>query len=80
MNDLSEAELRAMLVVLMRENKDLSDENDKLAAIVANATEHIKNANDLAENHRRMFDELYSVIKTQYDAEFKVEDIPKYLS
>ena len=24
--------------------------------------------------------ELFNVIKTQYDAEFKVEDIPKHLS
>ena len=34
----------------------------------------------MAEKYQRMFNELFDVIKTQYDAEFTVEDIPKHLS
>lgn len=80
MNDLSKEELLALLTVLKEENDDLEAENNKLAEIVIDATERIKNANDMAENYQRMFGELVSVIQDQYDAKFKVEDIPKRLS
>ena len=54
--------------------------SERLLLIVADTTEQIKNANDMAEKYQRMFNELFDVIKTQYDAEFTVEDIPKHLS
>ena len=61
-------------------NEELRKDNERLLLIVADTTEQIKNANDMAEKYQRMFNELFDVIKTQYDAEFTVEDIPKHLS
>lgn len=80
MSVFTKEELESLLVKTTQENEDLREENQKLLLIVADATERVKKANDMAEDYHRMFDELFNVIKTQYDAEFKVEDIPKHLS
>ena len=80
MNIFSKEELRSLLVTTTQENEELREENEKLSLIVANAAEQIKSANDMAENYQRMFNELFEIVKTQYDAEFTVEDIPKNLS
>ena len=80
MNVFSKEELRSLLVTTTQENEELREENEKLSLIVANAAEQIKSANDMAENYQRMFNELFEIVKTQYDAEFTVEDIPKHLS
>lgn len=65
---------------LLKQIERLEAENKKLTEIAIDATERIKAANDLAENYQRMFDQLFQVIKTEYDAEFTMEDIPKNLS
>lgn len=65
---------------LLKEIERLKAENKQLAEIVIDATKKIKAANDLAENYHKMFDQLFQVIQTKYDAEFKIEDIPKYFS
>lgn len=65
---------------LLKEIERLEAENKQLSEIAVDATQRIKTANDMAENYHKMFDQLFQVIKTQYDAEFKVEDIPKFLS
>ncbi|WP_252152441.1 hypothetical protein [Acinetobacter terrae] len=80
MNIFSKEELRSLLVTTTQENEELREENEKLSLIVANAAEQIKSANDMAENYQRMFNELFEIVKTQYDTEFTVEDIPKHLS
>ncbi|WP_228145888.1 hypothetical protein [Acinetobacter terrae] len=80
MNIFSKEELRSLLVTTTQENEELREENEKLSLIVANAAEQIKSANDMAENYQWMFNELFEIVKTQYDAEFTVEDIPKHLS
>ncbi|NNH02203.1 hypothetical protein [Acinetobacter sp. ANC 5414] len=77
MSVFTKEELESLLVKTTQENEDLREENQKL---LLDATERVKKANDMAEDYHRMFDELFNVIKTQYDAEFKVEDIPKHLS
>ncbi len=80
MNIFSNEELRSLLIATTQENEELRKDNERLLLIVADTTEQIKNANDVAEKYQRMFNELFDVIKTQYDAEFTVEDIPKHLS
>ncbi len=65
---------------LLKQIERLEAENKKLTEIAIDATERIEAANDLAENYQKMFDQLFQVIKTQYDAEFTLEDIPKHLS
>jgi len=80
MSVLTKEDLRSLLVATTQENEELRKDNQKLLLIVADATDRIKTANDMAENYQRMFNELFDVIKTQYDAEFTVEDIPKHLS
>jgi len=66
--------------VLLKEIERLEAENKKLSEIAINATESLKTANDLAESYQAMFDDLFQFIKTQYDVEFTMEDIPKNLS
>lgn len=66
--------------VLLKEIERLEAENKKLTEIAINATESLKVANDLAESYQAMFDDLFQFIKTQYDAEFTMEDIPKNFS
>ncbi|MCY1161806.1 hypothetical protein D9M71_18800 [compost metagenome] len=80
MSVISKKELRSLLTATMQENEELRKENQKLLLVVADATERIKKSNDIAEDYQQMSNELFEVIKTQYDAEFTVEDIPKYLS
>lgn len=80
MNIFSNEELRSLLIATTQENEELRKDNERLLLIVADTTEQIKNANDMAGKYQRMFNELFDVIKTQYDAEFTVEDIPKHLS
>ena len=80
MNIFSNEELRSLLIATTQENEELRKDNERLLLIVADTTEQIKNANDMPEKYQRMFNELFDVIKTQYDAEFTVEDIPKHLS
>ena len=80
MNIFSNEELRSLLIATTQENEELRKDNERLLLIVADTTEQIKNANDVAEKYQRMFNELFDVIKTQYDAEFTVEDIQKHLS
>lgn len=74
MNIFSNEELRSLLIATTQENEELRKDNERLLLIVADTTEQIKNANDMAEKYQRMFNELFDVIKTQYDAEFTVED------
>jgi len=66
--------------VLLKEIERLEAENKKLTEIAIDATERIKAANNLAESYQAMFDDLFQFIKTQYDVEFTMEDIPKNLS
>ncbi|MCV2444925.1 hypothetical protein [Acinetobacter bereziniae] len=66
--------------VLLKEIERLEAENKQLKEIAINATESLKAANDLAESYQTMFNNLFQYIKTQYDAEFKIEDIPKNFS
>lgn len=66
--------------VLLKEIERLEAENKKLSEIAINATESLKAANDLAENYQTMFNDLFQFIKTQYDVEFTIEDIPTRLS
>lgn len=80
MNIFSMEELRSLLIATTQENEELRKDNERLLLIVADTTEQIKNANDMAEKYQRMFDELFNVVKTKYDAEFKSEDIPRYLN
>lgn len=80
MSVLTKAELKSLLVATTQENEELRKDNASLLLFVADATDRIKKANDMAEDNQRMFNDLFEVIKTQYDAEFKVEDLPKYLS
>ena len=65
---------------LLKEIERLEAENKQLKEIAIDATERIKAANDMAENYHKMFDQLFQVIKTEYDAEFTIKDIPKHLS
>lgn len=65
---------------LLKQIERLESENKKLTEIAIDATERIKAANDLAESYQKMFNQLFQVIKTQYDAEFTIEDIPKNFS
>lgn len=74
MSVISKKELRSLLTATMQENEELRKENQKLL-VVADATERIKKSNDIAEDYQQMSNELFEVIKTQYDAEFTVEDI-----
>ena len=80
MSVLTKEDLRSLLAATTQENEELRKDNQKLLLIVADATDRIKKANDMAEEYQRMFNGLFDVIKTQYDAEFTVEDIPKHLS
>lgn len=65
---------------LLKEIERLETENKKLSEIAVDVTQRIKAVNDIVENYHTMFDQLFQMIQTQYDAEFKVEDIPKFLS
>jgi len=80
MSIFTKEELELLLIKTTQENEELREDNQKLLLLVADATDRIKKANDMAEDYQRMFNELFDVIKTQYDAEFTVEDIPKHLS
>lgn len=80
MSVLTKDDLQSLLVATTQENEELREENEKLLLIVVDATERIRLANDMAETYQRMSNELLEVIKTQYDAEFTVEDIPERLS
>lgn len=80
MSVLSKEDLKSLLVSTTQENEKLRDDNERYLLIIADASERIRLANDLAENYQRMFDELLEVIKTQYDAEFTIKDIPKLQS
>lgn len=65
---------------LLKEIERLNSEIEQLSEVAIDATERIKVANDMVENYQRMFDEIFQLIKTKYDAEFTVEDMPKLLS
>ena len=80
MSVLTKDDLQSLLVATTQENEELREENEKLLLIVADSTERIRLANDVAETYQRMSSELLEVIKTQYDAEFTVEDFPERLS
>lgn len=80
MSVLTKDDLQSLLVAATQENEELREENEKLLLIVVDATERIRLANDMAETYQRMSNELLEVIKTQYDAEFTVADIPERLS
>lgn len=73
-------DLEKELKLARKEVERLRVENKQLTEITIDATERIKAANDMAESYQKMFDQLFQVIKTQYDAEFALEDIPKLLS
>lgn len=65
---------------LLKEIERLNSEIEQLSEVAIDATERIKAANDMVENYQRMFNEIFQLIKTKYDAEFTVEDMPKLLS
>ena len=71
--DQLEAELKQALDEIVR----LSNENQRLKAVATNSNDSIRAANDLAEKYHFMLDYLINLITTQYDSEFKTEDIPK---
>lgn len=80
MHNLSKRELLGVIECAIKENDRLRSENNKLGRMLVDATEQIKSSNDLAECYQRMFDQLFQVIKTEYDPDFTIEDIPKHLS
>lgn len=80
MSVLTKEELRYLLTITSQENEELKKDNQRLLLIIADATGKIKKANDMAEEYQRMCNELLEVIKSQYDAKFTVEDIPRYLN
>ncbi|MGX5699560.1 hypothetical protein ACWKWF_08150 [Acinetobacter kookii] len=80
MSVLTKEELRYLLTITSQENEELKKDNQRLLLIIADATGKIKKANDMAEGYQRMCNELLEVIKSQYDAKFTVEDIPRYLN
>lgn len=80
MSVLTKEEIESLLAAALEENEELRKENDELLLIVADATNKIKAGNDMAENYQNMFNQLVSIIKDQYDAEFNAEEIPKRLS
>lgn len=62
-----------------KEISSLCSENEQLLAIVIDSTQHVISAQNRAENYQNMFDELVYLIKRKYDADFKIEDIPRLL-
>lgn len=59
---------------LLEEIERLKADNERLSKIVIDATKGIKSANDLAENYRRMFDQLFHVNEIKHDS-FVKKDI-----
>jgi len=53
----------------------LRNENEQLSKTVIDAIDKIKVADDTAENYHKMFDQLLHVIRSRYDADFKIEDL-----
>ncbi|OTG94408.1 hypothetical protein B9T24_11645 [Acinetobacter sp. ANC 4654] len=77
LHELSREALEEHCAVLQVACDILTDENEQLGKASQELLLIAKQNGDMAENYQRMFNELFEVIKTQYDANFTVEDIPK---
>ena len=76
MNVFSMEELRSLLVATTQENEKLREDNQRLLLIVADATKQRKEASNMAEKYQRMFNNLSESVKTKYDNEFSIDNIP----
>lgn len=78
MNVFSMEELRSLLVATTQENEKLREDNQRLLQIIADATEQIKEANDMAEKYQRKFNHLSEAVKAKYDHEFSIDNIQRH--
>jgi len=79
MSVLTRTELRSLLTLTSQENEELRKDNEKLILQLADALSRIKIADDRALELQLKFNWLLELIRTRYDLEFDVEDIPEYL-
>lgn len=77
---MNKEQLEAELDRALKEIIRLSSENKKLLKLASNVNEDSARANELAKKYQKLFNELFKIIQIEYDAEFKIEDIPRYLS
>lgn len=77
---MTREELEDYCKVLQAEYSKLDNENQVLSRSILDAVEMARQSREMAENYQKMFGQLFGVITEQYDAEFKMEDLPKSFS
>lgn len=80
LDELTREELEDYCEVLRSNYSDLDNENQVLSRAILDAVEMARQSREMAENYQKMFGQLFGVITEQYDAEFKIEDLPKLFS
>lgn len=80
MGVLTKEEIEDLLSRTLKENEKLRKEIADLTLIAADANAKVKLANDIAVKSQKMFNDLFEIVKTQYDPDFKIDDIQKRLS
>ncbi|MHA3050187.1 hypothetical protein [Acinetobacter sp. ANC 4641] len=79
-DELTREELEDYCKVLRADYSDLNSENQVLSRAILDVVEQARQNREMAENYQNIFGQLFDVIKNQYDAEFKIEDLPKFLN
>ncbi|MHA3078793.1 hypothetical protein [Acinetobacter sp. ANC 4635] len=80
LNELTREELEEYCEALQAEYSDLDNENQVLSRAILDVVELARKNCEMAEDYHRMFSHLFDLIKTKYDGEFEIEDLPKFLS
>ncbi|ENU80154.1 hypothetical protein F975_01908 [Acinetobacter sp. ANC 3789] len=79
-DELTREELEDYCKVLRAEYSELNNENQILSRAILDAVELARQNREIAESYQNIFGQLFGVIKNQYDAEFKIQDLPKLFS
>lgn len=80
LHELSREDLEEHCDLLQVEVNELKEEKGKLQEAGEELLLLAKQNQQMADNYQRMFNELFQIIKTKYDSEFTVGDIPRHLS
>lgn len=80
MDVLRKKEIAELLSQTLKENDRLRKEIADLTLIAADANAKVKLANDIAIKSQKMFNDLFEIVKTQYDPEFNMDDIKRGLN
>lgn len=79
-HELTREELEEYCATIEVELECLDEEHEKLKILANDTIELAKKNAEMAENYQKLFQTLCDFIKSEYDAKFTMEDIPKYKS